>query len=273
MTTYTGALTKSSIMKIKFAFVFMLMAFASATLAQDLKLYEKKWMVQGGDTLPYRVLLPLGFDSTQTYPVVFFLHGAGERGRDNQKQLVHGAKLFLQDSIRENYKAIVVFPQCPTNDYWANVLRTHDDKGKRNFDFLEEGAPGNAMVLLQELVTYMLEKYPIKKDQVYVGGLSMGGMGTFELVKRMPKTFAAAFPICGGANPATAKKLKKASWWVFHGGKDDVVPPYHSENMVKALKAAGVKVKFTLYPNANHNSWDSAFAEPGLLPWLFAQHK
>ena len=260
-------------MKKKIGFVFLLMIMSSFGYAQDLSLFQKKWMVQGGDTLPYRVLLPLGYDSSQNYPVVFFLHGAGERGRDNQKQLVHGAKLFLKDSVRENYKSIVVFPQCPTNDYWGNLLRVHDDKGKRSFDFLEDGPPGRYMVLLQELVAYVLEKYPVKKGQVYVGGLSMGGMGTFELVKRMPKTFAAAFPICGGANPATAKRLKKTSWWVFHGAKDDVVPPYHSENMVTAMRAAGVKVKFTLYPNANHNSWDSAFAEPGLLTWLFAQHK
>lgn len=260
-------------MKIKFSFILFLVIISSSGYAQDFSLFEKKWMVQGGDTMPYRVLIPVAYDSLQKYPVIFFLHGAGERGRDNEKQLVHGAKLFLNDTVRENYKAIVVFPQCPVNDYWANVLRTHDDKGKRAFDFLMEGAPGKYMVLLQELVNYILETYPAKKDQLYVGGLSMGGMGTFELVKRMPKVFAAAFPICGGANPASAKKLKKTSWWVFHGAIDNVVPPHHSENMVKAMKAVGVKVKFTLYPNANHNSWDSAFAEPDLFSWMFAQHK
>ncbi len=260
-------------MKIKFSFILFLVIISSSCYTQDLSLFEKKWMVQGGDTMPYRVLLPVAYDGLQKYPVVFFLHGAGERGRDNEKQLVHGAKLFLQDDVRENYKAIVVFPQCPVNDYWGNLLRVHDDKGMRTFDFLEEGPPGKNMVLLQELVSYILETYPAKKDQVYVGGLSMGGMGTFELVKRMPKTFAAAFPICGGANPATAKKLKKTSWWVFHGAKDNVVQPHHSENMVNAMKAAGVKVKFTLYPDANHNSWDSALAEPDIFTWMFAQHK
>lgn len=101
----------------------------------------------------------------------------------------------------------------------------------------------------------------------------MGGMGTFELVRRMPGIFAAAFPICGGANPATAIQLKSTSWWIFHGAKDNVVPPFHSENMVNALKKAGASVKFTLYPEANHNSWDSAFAEPGLFDWLFSQKK
>lgn len=255
--------------KIYLFLVITVFSFTNSS-SQDLSLYQKKWMVQNSDTLPYRLLLPKDYDSTKKYPVIFFLHGAGERGNDNQKQLVHGAKLFLKEDVRDNYKAIVVFPQCPTNNYWGNLLRTHDDKGKRTFDFLEDGPPGRYMVLLQELVTYMLDNYPSKKEQVYVGGLSMGGMGTFELVKRMPKTFAAAFPICGGANPATAPKLKKTSWWVFHGAKDDVVPPHHSEDMVTALKKDGAKVKFNLYPNANHNSWDSAFAEPELLSWLFS---
>ena len=245
----------------------------NSSSSQDFSLYQKKWLVQGGDTLPYRVLMPLNYDSTQKYPVIFFLHGAGERGRDNEKQLTHGAKLFLKDSIRANYKAIVIFPQCSANDYWGNLLRMHGDGDKKSFYFPENGEPGKTMQMLEALVNYILDKYPVKTNQVYVGGLSMGGMGTFELVRRMRKTFAAAFPICGGANPATAKKMKKLSWWVFHGAKDDVVPPFHSENMVNALKAAGAKVKFSLYPNANHNSWDSAFAEPGLLPWLFSQHK
>ena len=101
----------------------------------------------------------------------------------------------------------------------------------------------------------------------------MGGMGTFEIAWRNPTLFAAAFPICGGGDPATAKEISKINWWVFHGAKDDVVPPSNSETMVTALKAAKADVKFTLYPDANHNSWDPAFAEPGLLPWLFTQKR
>lgn len=241
--------------------------------AQDYSTYQKKWMVQGGDTLPYRVLMPEKFDSTKKYPVIFFLHGAGERGNDNQKQLTHGAKLFLQDSIRKSLPAIVIFPQCSREDYWSNVLRTHGDGDQRTFTFLEDGPQTRAMEMLQELVTYVIQNYPVQKTQMYVGGLSMGGMGTYELVRRMPNTFAAAFAICGGADPATAKQMKDVSWWIFHGLKDDVVPPVHSENMVKALMAQRARVRYKFFPNANHNSWDSAFAEPELLPWLFKQHR
>jgi predicted peptidase len=98
-------------------------------------------------------------------------------------------------------------------------------------------------------------------------------MGTFEIVRRKPKVFAAAFAICGGANPATAEKIKHIPWWIFHGMKDDVVPPENSINMVDALLLLQANVRFTKYPLANHNSWDSTFAEPGLLAWLFSSHK
>jgi predicted peptidase len=240
--------------------------------AQDLSLYQKKLYIMGSDTMPYRLLLPDNYDATKKYPVIFFLHGAGERGNDNEKQLVHGAKLFLKDDVRKNFPAIIVFPQCAANSFWSNV----DIKmvnGKRTFSFQEAGEPTIAMKLAQELLMNIMKTYPVVKKQVYVGGLSMGGMGTFEIVRRNPKLFAAAIPICGGGNATTASALKKTKWWIFHGGKDDVVPPKLSEDMVNALKEVKASVKFTLYPNANHNSWDSAFAEPDLLSWLFAQKK
>ena len=254
-----------------FASFFIVMS--NSALAQDFSAYQKKWLVQGADTLPYRLLLPEQYDANKTYPVIFFLHGSGERGRDNEKQLVHGGKLFLIDSIRKKYPAIIVFPQCSVNDYWSNVLRMHDDKGNRNFSFLTAGEPTQAMKLLQLLVTNVLDEYPVNKKQVYAGGLSMGGMGTFEIVRRMNGVFAAAISICGGANTQTAKQINKTAWWIFHGGKDDVVLPEYSSIMADALKRAKANVKLTIYPNANHNSWDSSFAEPLLLPWLFSISK
>lgn len=240
--------------------------------AQELSLYQKRWLVQGADTLPYRVLLPEGYDTAKSYPILFFLHGSGERGRDNEKQLLHGADLFVRADVRKTYPAIIIFPQCPRTSYWSNVLRLTDTSGKQQFYFLEDGEPTRAMVLLQLLVNYTLAQYRHPKDEVYVGGLSMGGMGTFELVRRNPKLFTRAFAICGGADPATAPKLSKTSWWIFHGLKDDLVDPRFSKAMAAALKLKGAKVRLTLYPGANHNSWDAAFAEPQLLSWLFAKN-
>ena len=258
-------------MKRLLLFAFFIFNF-SFLQAQDLSLYQKHWLIQGNDTLPFRLLLPEGFDSTKAYPLVLFLHGAGERGRDNEKQLTHGAQLFVRDDVRKNFPAIVVFPQCAPNSYWSNVVQLRDTS-RRTFHFLEGGEPTRAMALVQQLLQVLHQQYRIKQDQVYAGGLSMGGMGTFEVVRRNPSLFAAAFPICGGAHPATAATLKNTAWWVFHGGKDDVVPPQHSQIMVAALQKQKAPVKFTLYPDANHNSWDAAFAEKDLLPWLFGQKR
>jgi len=240
---------------------------------QTFDAYQKKWLVQGPDTLPYRLLLPQNFEASKKYPLILFLHGAGERGRDNEAQLMHGGNLFLSDSVRRNFPAIVVFPQCAANSYWSNVQRRTDSTGQTIFTFQEDGAPTRDMAMVENLLEELQRQYKIKGDQIYVMGLSMGGMGTFEIVRRHPDLFAAAIPICGGAHPATASQLKRAKWWVFHGGKDNVVPPHFSEDMIAALKAQGAQAKFTVYPEAGHNSWDSAFAEPDLLPWLFAQHK
>lgn len=241
--------------------------------AQDMSLYEKQWLIQNSDTLPYRILLPENYDPAKKYPLVLFLHGRGESGTDNEKQLTHGAKMFLQDSVRKKFPAIVVFPQCAFNSYWSNVqaVTSGSKTGKRIFYFVADGEASQSMKMLIGLVGNLLIRYPLEKNQLYVMGLSMGGMGTFELVRRMPGLFTAAIPICGGANPETAPYLKKTKWWIFHGGKDDVVPPIYSEQMFAALQKVKANVQFKLFPNANHNSWDSTFAEPRLLQWLFSQ--
>lgn len=244
---------------------------ASIVQAQDRSLFEKFRFIQNGDTLPYRILLPENYDTSKAYPLVLFLHGRGESGSDNEKQLNNGSSLFLRDSVRKKYPAIIVFPQCAANSYWSNVQTIADVKGRREFYFVPDGEASLSMKLLLSLTDNLLGRYKIKKDQVYVMGLSMGGMGTFEIVRRKPGFFAAAIPICGGANPATAMALKKTKWWIFHGAKDDIVRPEFSGKMQAALKKAGASVKYTVYPEANHNSWDPAFNEPDLLSWLFTQ--
>lgn len=256
--------------KLLFALIVAFL-FVHATSAQDLSLYKKYTLVQNGDSIPYRILLPENFDASKKYPLLIFLHGSGERGNDNEKQLVHGAKLFLQEDIRKKYAAIIVFPQCSQKSFWSNTQFLFDGNGERNLFYVNGGEPSAAMKMLVNLTNNLLVQYKIKKDQVYVAGLSMGGMGTFELVNRMPYTFAAAAPICGGANPSIAPNLKHTSWWLFHGDKDGVVPPSHSQKMFEAMKRAGVPVKFTLYPGVGHNSWDNAFNEPDLLKWMFSK--
>ncbi|MBC7721643.1 MAG: phospholipase, partial [Pedobacter sp.] len=225
------------------------------------------------DTMPYRLLLPQNYDPGKKYPIILFLHGSGERGNNNEAQLIHGGTMFLVDSIRKNYRAIVVFPQCSANGAWANSISKRDSSGKVERVFYTKGQPTRDMVLVQKLIKNIIHNYPINKNQVYVGGLSLGGMGTFEIVRRNPKLFAAAFPICGGANVAITPKLKKVNWWVFHGADDKAVDPVFSKNMVGAMQQLNIPVQFTLYPNTGHNSWDKVFIEPKLFEWLFSNKK
>ncbi|MFC4723340.1 alpha/beta hydrolase-fold protein [Geojedonia litorea] len=262
-------------MKIKLLFTFVLVYSLSynTLFAQDQKLYEHKQFVNGKDTLNYRIMLPKKFDNTKKYPVLLFLHGAGERGNDNTIQLVHGSSLFAKRKNRKKFPAIVIFPQCPKDDFWANASVDRSTK-PISLNFPLGGEPTKSLKLVMELMESYLNHAYVKKDQIYVGGLSMGGMGTFELLYRKPKMFAAAFSICGAGNPvATEAYAKKTELWVFHGAKDDIVNPQLSIDMVSGVLQAGGTPNFSLYANDNHNSWDSTFAEPELLPWLFSKSK
>jgi predicted peptidase len=261
-------------MKYFIVTVLGVLLFANSSNAQLKQRYEAGHYSSNGDTLSYRVLYPLNFDEEKKYPLVLFLHGAGERGDDNKRQLIHGSNLFTNQNNREEFPAIVVFPQCPKDDYWSNVIRTTDQLGKREFDYSQEGPPTKALSLVIGLVDSLSGAASVDSQRIYVSGLSMGGMGTFEIIKRRPDMFAAAMPICGGGNPlAVASYAKKVSFWVFHGAKDNVVSPHHSIAMVQALQLNGADVGFNLYANDNHNSWDSAFEEPTFLAWMFSKKK
>jgi beta-glucosidase len=227
---------------------------------------------QHGDyTLNYRVLYPEGFDEHQRYPIVLFLHGRGESGDDNEKQLVHGSSLFLE--AQTEYPAIVIFPQCPTSDYWSNIDRIEKDGGGLQFKFPSDRPANPALSAVMDLVDQELKKPYVDENRLYVTGLSMGGMGTWELLWRMPEKIAAAAPICGGGPPEMAHKMTEVPIWAFHGLKDDVVQPRFSINMVRAVQREGGLAKITLFPDANHNSWDPTFATPDYLPWLFSKYK
>lgn len=236
--------------------------------AQDSSRYARKtYTAADGLMLPYRILFPDGYEDGKKYPLILVLHGAGERGSDNEKQLVHGGKLFLDSAVRKKHEAIVVFPQCPAGSYWSSV---QIDRTKTplvlDFDYTRPVTqPLNAAI---ELVRQLIRDEKVDKRCVYITGLSMGGMGTFEAVYRNPGLFAAALPICGGGDTEHYKKVK-TPFWVFHGTDDAVVDVKYSRTMVEKLKGLKMKIKYTEYPDVNHNSWDNAFAEPQFLPWMF----
>ena len=223
-----------------------------------------------GKSLPYRLLLPEDYDIKEKYPLLVFLHGAGERGSDNELQLTHGSDQFLTSVFRKKYPAIIVFPQCPKDAYWATILSR---EVPLKFSYSKRPKKNPTLDLVEGMLKTVLSNYRIDKSRIYIGGLSMGAMGTFELVYRNPRLFAAAFAICGGANPKIARKIRRPMWRIDHGEADSVVPFTLSKQMAAALKKKKAQVSFNRYPGVNHNSWDKVFADPAFLPWLFSQSK
>lgn len=216
-----------------------------------------------GKKLLYRLFRPAGMDEKQKYPLVLFLHGAGERGDDNQAQIRNGVRFFLQNQA--TFPCFLVAPQCPGKFQWV-------DTPWGNLKHTIPAQPTEPMQSTIELLPALQKEFAaIDPKRVYVTGLSMGGFGTWDLVSRFPRKFAAAVPICGGADEAQAPAIAKVPVWVFHGGADDVVKTVRSRNIVAALKAAGGSPKYTEYPGVGHGSWDQAYGEAELFPWLFSQ--
>jgi predicted peptidase len=243
--------------------------------AQDLSQYEKKEFVRDGKTLPYRILYPTGYDRHNTYPLIVFLHGAGQRGNNNESQLETGGSLFLRDSLRKNYPAIVIFPQCPVDSSWAVIQLKYDQVARHMdlfFPFLPQ--PTQSARLAKELMDSLVAAAVVDAKRIYIGGLSMGGIGTFDMLQRYPDFFAAGIAICGGGDTAMAKRFAgKIPLWIFHGGADALVNPEHSRRYFHVLQMLGAEVKYTEYPGVGHNSWDKVFVEKDLLHWLFSNKK
>jgi predicted esterase len=196
----------------------------------------------------YLLSLPEGYDqdTTKRWPLMIFLHGSGESGTDLQKVKTHGPPKLIEQG--KKFPFIVVSPQAQLPYGWE---------------------PENLYKMLQHL------KQTLRVDQqrIYLTGLSMGGYGTWALAMKHPEEFAAIAPVCGGGDTTEVWKLRYVPTWCFHGAKDDVVLPIQSEKMVNATKQYNSAVKFTLYPDANHNSWDTTYNNDNLYKWMLSHKK
>jgi lysophospholipase L1-like esterase/poly(3-hydroxybutyrate) depolymerase len=218
-----------------------------------------------GQTLPYRLLEPRDYDAAKRYPLVLFFHGAGERGTNNQAQLVHGTRLFTKPENRARFAAFVVAPQCPENQQWVD-MPWGADSGVRPEN------PSVAMALAIEILDATVKEFSVDTNRLYVTGLSMGGYGTWDCLTRFPERFAAAVPVCGGGDEKTVSPtVARVSVWTFHSDDDGTVKVKRTRNMVAAMRAAGGAPKYFEYWGLGHASWDRAYSEPELLPWMFAQ--
>lgn len=236
--------------------------------------FEKRSFTSSrGTELLYRELTPECNSESKSYPLVIFMHGAGERGSDNEAQLFHGSNMFLSPVNREEYPAYVLFPQCPEDRYWAM------DKRPANFssDSMPTDTEPSVMVAAaKELLDSYIKDHNIDTKRIYIIGLSMGGMATYDMTIRYPELFAAAVPICGATNGDRVRQasgIDKVKFRIFHGDKDDTVHVEGSRSAYRALKEAGADVRYREFVGCNHNSWDSAFNEDDFMSWLFDQHR
>ena len=222
-----------------------------------------------GRAYRYQVYVPAAYTASEAWPVILFLHGAGERGSDGLLQTSVGLGPAIRRD-RARYPAIVVFPQAPADSQWVGVPAQ------------------TALAALRQT----LAEYRTDPDRIYVTGLSMGGHGVWYVAYRNPDLFAAAVPVCGwvsgaldrgfdavvaadsgAALPALARRLRRLPIWIFHGEVDAVVPVAASREPAAALRAVGSEVRYTELLGLNHNSWDAAYASPEFVGWLFAQRR
>ena len=252
-------------MKKKIVLTFILMSYMYVH-SQDFSLYEKRVFKYKKETLSYRILYPKDYDINKEYPLVLFLHGAGERGSDNEKQLSHGASLFLDSIQRNDYPAIVIFPQCPAEKTWSPRIINYVDN-ERVFSFKKKAL--RPSFLVKKLMNEVRKKEAVNKNEIYIMGLSMGAMGTFDMCMRHPRFFRAAVAICGGADNEQLRKIKHMPIRIYHGDKDDVVSVKHSRTAYEKLKSLGANVEYIEYKDINHESWNNAFQEEDFLIWLY----
>lgn len=216
-----------------------------------------EWKSARSGELKYLLYLPPDYNKSadKKWPLMLFLHGAGERGDDVNRVTIHGPLSHVKQGT--NFPFIIVAPQCPAGQIWENEP-------------------------LLQLLDKITATHQVDPKRIYLTGLSMGGYGSWKLGLSHPDKFAAIAPICGGANMIEVmlgtwdkrQDLQRLPIWAFHGAKDDVVPLAESERVVDALKKGGVKnIRLTIYPEAKHDSWKQAYADPKFYEWMLQQAK
>ena len=220
--------------------------------------------------IPYRIHRPEDLTPEEPVPLVVFLHGAGSRGGDNQKQLGWFPQSWTTEPrLGGRHRAVIFAPQCPKGDRWASV-RT-DARGERRID--ASLPPTMPMRATMKKIRELVADPAIDASRVYLTGLSMGGFGSWDLASRHPEWFAAVVPICGGGDPSFAPRIVDSGVpiWTVHGDADRVVPVDLTRTMVQAIRRADGRVGYTELPGVRHDSWRFAYGPEGLMEWMLAQ--
>lgn len=247
---------------------FTISASAVAPISAYTAMEKHTFDTGNGTTMPYRLYIPENYDPNKQYPLLLCMHGHGEVGDDNSRQLSGTVQLLFQNHAdnEQLMQSIILAPQCPTGQQWVNS----PDWGTGNYsiDAIPEATSiKNALKILYDV----MDRYSVDRDRVYVTGLSMGGFATWDLLMRHGEIFAAGAPICGAADPSQAENLKDIPIWTFHDVGDPVVPYAGTLEMYNTIKALDGNIRMTTYRFNDHNSWSPAYADKDLINWLYAQ--
>jgi predicted peptidase len=221
-----------------------------------------------GASLPYRLFTPSPYSPSRVYPLVIYLHGAGQRGDDNQRHILEFndlITLFTSAEIQAEHPHFILAPQCPRDSQWVNISWSTGSYS------LDQVPVSRELTAVKGLYDHLCSVYAIDTNRVYVAGGSIGGYGCWDIVMRYTRLFAAAIPMCGGGDPSRAADIKNVAFWIWHGSNDPVVPVQASREMYAALRSVScTELKYN-EPAYGHFVWEAAVAEPGLAGWLFSQ--
>lgn len=255
-------------------FIILFFTLNLAAMADDASdLFAKRTFSNtDGQSLNYRIHVPDLNDSTGAIPLVLFLHGAGERGDDNEAQLKHGARDFLAHGRAQRFPAVMVVPQCPEDERWVDT-----DWGLKSGDGSFPDQPSASMKLVFQLIDELRNQENIDSSRLYVTGLSMGGYGSWYAAASYRGIdgvgFSAMLAVCGGGDPSWADRYQTTDLWCLHGDADSVVPVGRSREMVAAIARAGHagELRYTEYPGVQHDSWTQTYSSEETFRWLFRQ--
>jgi len=234
---------------LSFLTVFLIVSTAGCNLSPTGQFPQKVLIDSPGiEYMDYLLFLPSSYykEENKKWPMILFLHGKGERGNDIEVLKKGVVPTLLEEN--KDFPFIVVSPLCPGDRYWEPLV-------------------------LKKLLDDVSGKFRIDMDRIYLTGLSMGGYGTWSTAIKYPDIFAAIAPVCGGGNPGMVCRIGDMPVWVFHGAKDTVVFPQESVKMVEALENCGGNVKFTLYPELEHDCWTETYNNTELYEWFLEQSK
>ena len=208
---------------------------------------QKQWQTDTHHPFYYVEYLPKDYDPTKEYPLVMFLHGAGERVQDPHQAMFHGYMKYVREQGKE-YPFIFIAPQCIGNAYWGSYTES-----------------------LSAFLDYILETYAVDRKRVYLTGLSMGGTGTWMFAMARPNTFAAIMPVCGSGIYWNVANLLKTPIYMVHGDCDTCVPISNSVEMLTSINSRGGNAKLKICYGVGHDAWNYAYTDDALLDWMLSQ--